>query len=343
MHQFKIGGVEAAVLSADKKSPKDMFFKIAVIDKSVPQEKLKNEPIVNKFHKWNPVGYLYMAKKIYDDKPDVLVCSLWRSFVVGILVQLFFKQIKVICFFHNTKFNHILDKIFSFIGFKICTSVFVDSLATKNFVAKYTNKRIFQISFLLRKLDKNVIKKSKLPELTFLFFGRVTSQKRIDKAINFINQLKIISNRNPLFYIIGPDEGELDKLRKLIEDLHLEENIKFLGSMTYEQITDIAQKATFYLQLSDYEGMAMSVIEAMQMGLIPIVTPVGEIKNYVKHLENGIVFNNYSSSTSLVLDIIHDNEKYQNILKNTSVTFDKWETYPDSFFSTIKLIDRGAL
>src|SRR5690606_7681913 len=38
----------------------------------------------------------------------------------------------------------------------------------------------------------------------------------------------------------------------------------------------------FYIQLSAQEGMAMSVAEAMQNGLVCVVTAVGEIGNYAK-------------------------------------------------------------
>ena len=38
--------------------------------------------------------------------------------------------------------------------------------------------------------------------------------------------------------------------------------------------------ASFYLQTSKFEGFAMSVVESMMMGLVPVVTPVGEIGRY---------------------------------------------------------------
>ena len=65
---------------------------------------------------------------------------------------------------------------------------------------------------------------------------------------------------------------------------------RFFNSVISENIVKhYAKKCSFFLQLSFYEGFAMSVIEAMQLGLVPVVTNVGEISNYCIDNFNGVI------------------------------------------------------
>ena len=78
---------------------------------------------------------------------------------------------------------------------------------------------------------------------------------------------------------------ELKKtIYKNIKKLGLKNNISLIDFASFEEIKTYAKKASFFIQLSSYEGMAMSVAESMQLGLIPLVTNVGQIKIYCKKL-----------------------------------------------------------
>jgi glycosyltransferase involved in cell wall biosynthesis len=68
--------------------------------------------------------------------------------------------------------------------------------------------------------------------------------------------------------------------------------------------------ACFYLQTSIYEGMAMSVVEAMQLGLLPVVTPVGEIGSYCRDGGNAVVVNNDERAVADVLHLLTDPAAY---------------------------------
>jgi hypothetical protein len=43
----------------------------------------------------------------------------------------------------------------------------------------------------------------------------------------------------------------------------------------------VLSRSRFYLLVSDYEGMSMSTIEAVQAGCVAVVRPVGEIGHYL--------------------------------------------------------------
>ena len=57
----------------------------------------------------------------------------------------------------------------------------------------------------------------------------------------------------------------------------------------------------------------MSVVEAMQRGLVPIVTPVGEIAKYCQHDVNALVANNFDNPAIVakeVVALLHDKARY---------------------------------
>jgi glycosyltransferase involved in cell wall biosynthesis len=89
--------------------------------------------------------------------------------------------------------------------------------------------------------------------------------------------------------IWGPDNGERSSLERLTRELGLEGHVRFMGVARGDELPAIARRHSFYLQLSRREGMAMSVVEAMQLGLVPIVTPVGEMQHYCQAGQTGLV------------------------------------------------------
>ncbi|MGZ0010236.1 glycosyltransferase [Providencia hangzhouensis] len=127
-------------------------------------------------------------------------------------------------------------------------------------------------------------------ELTFIYTGRLSKVKRIDLSILFIHELTKL-NMDPKFYIFGPDNGELNNLKELIKKLKLQNNVYIHPSLHPLSVEKELRKYNFYLQSSSAEGMSISVFQAIKNGLVPIVTPVGEISNYTEDNFNAIYIN----------------------------------------------------
>ena len=90
---------------------------------------------------------------------------------------------------------------------------------------------------------------------------------------------------------------------RLIYKLNLKDNIRIYDSMNIESIRQFSEKASFFLQLSTLQRMGMSVVESMQIGLIPIVTKVGEIKYYCSN-SNSIEYTSNSAVLNRVFELI---------------------------------------
>jgi len=97
-------------------------------------------------------------------------------------------------------------------------------------------------------------------------------------------------------------------------------------------IEQAAAKASFYLQTSRYEGMALSVIEAMQAGLVPVVTPVGEIASYTMPGETAIWIENTpgeGQAVAKVLELIDKPELWTTMRARSISSFAERPLYRD--------------
>ena len=98
--------------------------------------------------------------------------------------------------------------------------------------------------------------------------------------------------------------------------------------MDFKEIKYYSENATFFVQLSSFEGMWMSVSESMQLGLIPIVTTVGEINKYCKNMFNSLIYhNNDEQIIKSIFELIDSEDSYKKIRRNSIETWANVSTY----------------
>ena len=138
-------------------------------------------------------------------------------------------------------------------------------------------------------------------------------------------------------------ESEVKKLE--VKNSQLQDKVKILDPMSISEIRTYAAKSTFFIQLSSFEGMAMSVIEAMQYGLIPIVTSVGEISSYCIDEFNSIIYSENKNQETLnkVIQVLDNPEKFLEISSNSIKTWIKTKTYKDDIVDACIKLSKTTL
>ena len=96
----------------------------------------------------------------------------------------------------------------------------------------------------------------------FVYWGRLHAVKRVDRAIRLFRSVRA-ALPSATFTIIGPDDGEAQRLEDLARELGCGDSVVFLGPRDQNEIWELALTATFFVQMSEMEGRAMAVIEAM--------------------------------------------------------------------------------
>lgn len=292
------GGVEVAARSMANVSDPDFDFSIKYIYPPVPQYAKRSVTFL-------PFPILRAWWQLYVAKPDVLVLSLWRSCIVGLLLKLSYRRVRLVLFLHSTQDIHQLDKWFTRLGAVFADEWWGDSKATLDQrINGFSIKPSRVISFVTWRLNPSV---SKALTPTFIFWGRITEAKALERAVSiFAAVRKAVPDAR--YIIIGPDGGQLQQIKAEVAKLGLEDSVTFCGEMRIDQIECEAEKASFYLQTSLREGMAMSVVEGMQMGLVPVVTPVGEIAHYARHGENAVVVTDDASAVADVDGLLNEQQ-----------------------------------
>lgn len=154
-----------------------------------------------------------------------------------------------------------------------------------------------------------------------LFVGRInTSQKRVDLLLQIWS---LLNNRftDWSLKIVGDGE-ELESMKELSSKLNLQ-NVYFYG---FSDPKTFYETASIFCMTSSFEGLPMTLIEAMQYGVIPVA------------------FNSFLSATDLIDDRINgylikpfDIDEYVDALSDLMASTEKLENYSKA--SELKILN----
>ena len=133
---------------------------------------------------------------------------------------------------------------------------------------------------------ESLISRTRLDGAIIITTSRLVHKNGIDILVRAVSNLKT-QNLNLKLWILGggPDK---DKLRKLAQELKVEDAVEFFGHIEPEKIPDYLGKADVFVRPSRSEGLGSSFLEAMAEGLPIIGTPVGGIPDFLNDGETGL-------------------------------------------------------
>jgi poly(glycerol-phosphate) alpha-glucosyltransferase len=151
-----------------------------------------------------------------------------------------------------------------------------------------------------------------------------------------IEVIEKISERHDVIYHIYGDGPQRNNLIELVDTKKLNSVIVFKGFVDEPQ--ELAKDYDFYLSSSKFEGFGLSIVDGLRGGNVVIMTPVGELRNYITDGVDGIFIGfDPKESTSTIENVFEmDNDKLNIIQKNGR------DLYKKNFTETIFLnrIDR---
>lgn len=305
-----IGGVEGAVRTMDVGPMNGIeFHKCFLADKG----SLVDGPYIHlgrSFSENDIINYWAAIKSITEIQPELVIASLWRSCLVLLAIKFIRPRTRAVLFLHLPETVHFLDRWINWLGMQFATEIWADSAATLDSrVPARLRFKSRTISFLTQKVSRRPSNKT---EPKFIFWGRLDRQKGLGRALKLFAQI-YSQFSSASFTVIGPDHGEQGLLEDLCKSLEIDQAVRFEGPKSWDEICELASQHFFYLQTSKQEGMAMSVVEAMQLGLVPVVTPVGEIANYCSDGENAVLVVDDAAVVPRVAKLIEDSKAYHRL------------------------------
>jgi alpha-1,3-mannosyltransferase len=102
-----------------------------------------------------------------------------------------------------------------------------------------------------------------------LCLGRLARHKHVERLIAALAEAPLAE---VTLHVVGP-EWDVSRLEvaQWAEQLGVSERVRIYGRVNDKLRADIAKHCALFVSASSYEGFGMSMIEAMSVGLIPVV------------------------------------------------------------------------
>jgi glycosyltransferase involved in cell wall biosynthesis len=124
-----------------------------------------------------------------------------------------------------------------------------------------------------------------------LFSPRLT--QRLYRHERIIQAMPAVLKRIPEAVLIiaehFPDTAYVAELRQLVASLKLTKQVRFVGSLSYEQMPLWFNLADATVMIPESDGMPNSLLEAMACGSVPVLAKLPQYREVVEHGSNGFL------------------------------------------------------
>jgi glycosyltransferase involved in cell wall biosynthesis len=268
-------------------------------------------------------AFIDIYKFIRENDIDIIHSHLIKPYSIAGLVNIFLRRKFIFnyhgLFIYNNVYYGIIEKfiygLFHYLInlFKAADVVLVPSKKSKELLISETKlfpePIVYYNGYYFPETENGInselykyIEKLKSEKIIIAAVGRLNLDKRIDRAINILKQVR---HKNTHLLVFGDGELESD-LRELVKNLNLTEHIDLLGYVAgvnnYYKLFDIV------LFTSDWEGMPLTMWEAMA-NKVPVLAPdVGGFKEILEENNCGIIYKpgNVNDAAEKLISLLED-------------------------------------
>lgn len=146
-----------------------------------------------------------------------------------------------------------------------------------------------------------------VPQKYFLFAAYLDI---IYKAYDvLIKGWAVVARTHPDWKLVVCGAGEVDNLMRFIREEGVEASVDFRGWVDGEQKKQLFEHAYGYIMTSVLEGLPMSILESLAMGVPVVTTPVGSLPEILENGKNALIFdfNDAQGMAECVIRLIDEN------------------------------------
>lgn len=335
IHSLRHGGAERVVLEINsylRKKKIDTKI-ITWVDQNQYKNNLKYGKLKTnhllKLRDYNWIFSIFKSLKIFNsilkkEKPEIIHVNSINAFFL-VLISNFNKEIIYLVhgyavidskFFSKNFYFRILSIIF--IKFKNISFVAVSKKLTSK-ISSFFKIPIEKISYINNGVDVNYFKSSnqkKLPSVkNIIMIGTLGPYKGQFIGVKIFENL-IKKDDNFRLYILGegPDKSII---KSYIKKHNLSNRIKMIGSTN--NVKGYLKKSHLLWQLSESEGLPLSILEAMSMGVPCVGFNVRGTNEVIKDGFNGYLvdYNNNDDVLRKTIKIFENENLYKKFNKNS--------------------------
>lgn len=244
---------------------------------------------------------LVLRKIIKKINPDIVHLHSSKAGILGRLATINL-DCKVIFTVHGWSFTDGISskfrkKVFKYVekfaaplaDLYICVSNYDKQIAYREKVLIPNKNKVIVVhnGAPLNKSHDSFIDKT-IPEITrFIMVARFSNQK---DQMGLIKACGLLSSEYKFKLTFVGDGPNLKECKKLVQKMGLEDSIYFLGFK--RNVDTYLEKNDVFVLLTHYEGLPISIIESMSIGMPIIASNVGGNKELVFNKKNGFLVNN---------------------------------------------------
>jgi glycosyltransferase involved in cell wall biosynthesis len=147
------------------------------------------------------------------------------------------------------------------------------------------------------------------PDFDVVSVGGLIQRKRVDVVIEAVARLK---ERGVLVRAAIAGDGPLrSALEQQIRERNVADRVELLGFRG--DVEAVLKRGRVFALVSEWEGVPFAMVEACCSGLVPVVTDVGTITDYIEHGKNGhiVPVGDAERLAESFMRLLTDREHYQ--------------------------------
>lgn len=244
------------------------------------------------------------------------------------------------------KFSH---RYFARKAIEHASAIFLDSMAQAKATVRFGG-RIEKITMFpwidLDWVFASADAKGSKPSQRLIMFNR--GHEYVYRPLTLIDAIPQVIKSNPdaMFLIAG--EGSMtNEMKRRVTSLQMDQHVRFLGRVPRQELIKLVNESSVYVSTSSSDGTSASLIEAMALGVPPVVTNIEANREWIKHGFNGLLFDVDDSAelARLINTLLSDEHMAKEIGTNAKRTVQArvdWKSNSELFIRKLTaILERG--
>lgn len=311
-----------------------------------------NTSYQNTFNIFTLVNALTRTIRIIKDfKPDVVAC---HSGIAGVMGRLgaFLSRIPVVYTVHSYAFmpgHPYVRRIFAYIGEYFLSFISTETISVsqygKQIAEKYGLYRAREIQVIYNGVPCESLEGTPVGintrERHIVFVGRLARPKTPGIIIRALSQISSNVRIPVIFHIVG-DGPERESLESLVKDLRLSQYVIFHGSCIQSEVRSLLEHADVFVLPSDWEGLPISILEAMSYGVPVVASDVGGVRELITS-ETGILMNKNAQPADWahqIITILTDIERSKHLGIKAKKRICERFSFEETFRKTVEIYQK---
>lgn len=239
---------------------------------------------------------LDVYKEVRRVKPDVLHCQGMNCIQASLLVKLIMPKVKIYNTVHAINNYKKYNRFQVILGNIMCKKIIAISDAVKNeILEKNVSEDKIEVVLNTIDTDKFVAKNKREFNKNDVVIGNVARVypeiKGQDLLIKAVAELTTRGYNIRCIFVGEPMKGNMkyiDELNELAEMLKIEDRVEFLGNVM--NVPKVIEDIDIFALPSRFEGFGISVVEAMAMKKLCVVSNVGGLGEIISSDRLGYIF-----------------------------------------------------